>query len=248
MKARGNFVLEEVIKSIRERLSVVKRGFKNILCLCPDVEGLMELLAQRYPDATIHWAAPGEFESTGARRPDFRYSHSQLNLPLEKYDLVVSPLALHWENDLPGVLAQIRLTMRPGGLFLGALYGESHLHELRTAFLEAAAVNGRGGSPRIIPMVTIQQAAQLLQRAGFALPVSDLETLQVQYKDPMGLLADLKEMAETNALIARHNGLTGKGVFEDMSDIYRDRFSVDSEKVIASFEMIFMTGWAHEAV
>src|SRR5690606_15522979 len=124
------------------------------------------------------------------------------------FNLVTSALSLHWTNDLPGALLQIRRALRPDGLFVGALLGGETLKELRQAFLEAESAIEGGVSPRISPFTDVRLAGSLLQRAGFALPVADADSLTVTYRDVFALMHELQGMGEANVHVGRRRGFT----------------------------------------
>jgi SAM-dependent methyltransferase len=162
----------------------------------------------------------------------------------ESLDLVVSSLALHWVNDLVGALIQIRRALRPDGLFLGALLGGASLFELRGCLLEAEARLRGGAGPRVSPFVDAADGGALLQRAGFALPVVDTDTVTVRYAHPLKLLADLRAMGETSALIERPRAPLTRGVLQLACDLYAERHALADGRVEATFEIVTLTGWA----
>ncbi len=162
----------------------------------------------------------------------------------ESLDLVVSTLALHWVNDTPGVLIQIRRALRPDGLFLGAILGGSTLTELRQSLTEAEAELSGGAGLRVAPFADAFDAAGLLQRAGLALPVVDVDRVRVRYTHPLKLIADLRAMGETNALVDRARNPLSRRVLARACEIYAARFSDPDGRVIATFDIITMTGWA----
>ncbi|HEY8190083.1 MAG TPA: methyltransferase domain-containing protein, partial [Micavibrio sp.] len=163
-------------------------------------------------------------------------------------DLVLSPLALHSVNDLPGTLLQIRQALKPDGLFMAALLGGETLHELRQAAAEAE-MNLRGGlSPRIFPFADKPQMGSLLQRAGFSLPVVDSEIVTVTYEDAFKLMRDIRMMGEGNAIIKRDRSYAGKALFMETARLYQERFSGPGGCIEATFEVIFLIGWSpHES-
>ena len=158
-------------------------------------------------------------------------------------DLVVSLLSLHWTNDLPGALAQIRRALKPDGLFLGALFGGASLQELRWALTEAELELTGGAGPRVSPFADAADGANLLQRAGFALPVSDIDRVTVRYADPLRLMADLRAMGETGVLAERPRPLT-RAVLGRAVDLYRSRYGEPDGRVRATFEIVSLAGWA----
>jgi SAM-dependent methyltransferase len=166
----------------------------------------------------------------------------------ESFDLVLANLSLHWTNDLPGALAQIRHVLKPDGLFLGVLFGAGTLAELRTALMEAEIAETGGASARVSPFADLRDAAGLMQRAGFALPVADVETVTVTYAGLLPLLADLRAMGETNILDARLRRPTRRAVIARAAALYQQKFGMLDGRIPASFRLIFLTGWApHES-
>jgi SAM-dependent methyltransferase len=162
-------------------------------------------------------------------------------------DLVLSALYLHWMNDLPGLLAQMRLALRPDGLACVNLLGGRSLHELRACLSEAESEISGGVSPRCMPMADIRDMGGLLQRAGFALPVADAELLTITYPDMFKLMADLRGMGGQNALFGRLPHFTRRQIFIRAAEIYQDRFTNEDGQITASIELITLTGWAPDA-
>jgi SAM-dependent methyltransferase len=181
-----------------------------------------------------------------AGRPGPRLQADEERLPFaeESVDLIVSTLALHWTNDLVGALIQIRRALKPDGLFIGAMLGGATLTELRQSLLLAEAELSDGAGPRVSPFADALDAAGLLQRAGFALPVADTDRVTVRYADPLKLIADLRAMGETNVLTDRARRPLSRAVLARMGEIYRQRFADPDGKVRATFEIVIMTGWA----
>ena len=159
-------------------------------------------------------------------------------------DLVVSALALQFVNDLPGVLVQIRRALKPDGLFLAALVGGETLTELRQSFAAAESDVEGGASPRVAPFADLRELGALLQRAGFALPVTDSDRLTVRYDSAFGLMHDLRRMGATNALIARRRAPLRRATLMRMAEIYARRFADDDGRLRATFEIVWLSGWA----
>ena len=183
-----------------------------------------------------------------ARRPGLRVQLDEERLPFadESLDLVVSTLALHWTNDLPGALIQIRRALKPDGLFVGAIFGGATLTELRQSLMQADSELSGGAGPRISPFADVVEAAALLQRAGFALPVTDVDRVQVGYAGPLQLIADLRAMGEVNVLAERRP--LSRRVLARACEAYAEQFSRPDGRITATFEIITMTGWApHES-
>jgi SAM-dependent methyltransferase len=163
-------------------------------------------------------------------------------------DLAVSTLALHWTNDMVGALIQIRRALRPDGLFVGALFGGATLTELRQALLAAEDEVSGGVSLRVSPFADAIDAAGLLQRAGFALPVADVDRVKVRYAHPLALLKDLRAMGETSVLIDRSRKPLSRRVLLRAMELYQERFAEPDGRVPATFEIVTVTGWApHES-
>ncbi|WP_425995669.1 methyltransferase domain-containing protein [Caulobacter sp. DWR1-3-2b1] len=163
-------------------------------------------------------------------------------------DLAVSTLSLHWTNDLVGALIQIRRALRPDGLFIGALFGGATLTELRQALLQAEDEISGGASLRVSPFADAIDAAGLLQRAGFALPVADVDRVKVRYGHPIELLRDLRRMGETSVLLDRSRKPLSRRVLARAMELYVERFAEADGRVPATFEIVAVTGWApHES-
>lgn len=168
----------------------------------------------------------------------------RLPFAAQSLDLVVSSLALHWTNDLVGVLIQIRLALKPDGLFLGAMFGGETLTELRQSLIAAEAELSGGAGPRVSPFAEAYDGAGLLQRAGFALPVADLDRVTVRYAHPLKLLADLRAMGETNVMLERPRQPLTRAILARAFEIYQQRFGEADGRVPATFEILTLTGWA----
>jgi len=167
-----------------------------------------------------------------------------LDLGLGAHDLVIHALCLHWANDPVGQLVQCRRALCPDGLFLGVLFGGQTLTELRACLAEAEAALTGGLSPRVLPMGEIRDLGGLLQRAGYALPVADSVAQTVTYPDALRLMADLRAMGEANALAQRLRHPARRGLFADAAARYASTFPAEGGRIRATFEMIYLTGWA----
>ena len=174
-------------------------------------------------------------------------SLDRIPLDAESIDLAVSLLSLHEANDIPGALIQIRRALRPDGLFLGAMAGGGTLAELRESLIAAETELYGGASPRVAPFTDVRDAGALLQRAGFALPVADVETLTVRYDSMFGLMQDLRAMGATNALVDRSRRPGSRRLFTRAAEIYAERFADPDGRIRATFAFIWMSGWAPHA-
>lgn len=179
--------------------------------------------------------------ATGLR---FVADEEALPVAARSLDLVLNILNLHAVNDLPGSLVQIRRTLRPGGLFLASMFGGETLHELRYCLMQAEMICDGGVSPRIAPFVDVRDAGALLQRAGFARPVADVETLTVSYADPLRLMHDLRGMGESNILYARRRRFMRRDTLSEAIRLYHEKFSAPDGKILATFQIVNLTGWA----
>ncbi len=164
-----------------------------------------------------------------------------------RFDLVFSVLSLHWVNDLPGSLIQIRHILKDDGLFLAVVPGANTLKELRESILLAAAKGSDGMAPSLSPLLEVRDAGGLLQRAGFALPVIDSDTVTVTYDHAFKLFADLRGMGETNALIAQHRYIPKRDWWMRVAAMYQERFGNPDGTIPATFEWITLTGWKPHA-
>ncbi len=181
-------------------------------------------------------------------RPTLAADEEALPFAAGAFDLVLSNLSLHWVNDLPGALLQIRAALRPDGLFLAAMLGGETLSELRDALMEAELAESGGISPRVSPFADLRDAGALLQRAGFALPVVDGDRLTVRYADMFRLMRDLRGMGESNAVQTRHGRFTRRAVLLQAAEIYRRRHGGSDGRLPATFQVIHLTGWTpHES-
>lgn len=163
-------------------------------------------------------------------------------------DLAVSLLQLQEANDVPGMLIQIRRALKPDGLFLAAFAGAGTLAELRESLLVAETELLGGASPRVAPLADVRDAGALLQRAGFALPVTDLETVTVRYDSLFDLARDLRGMGATNVLVDRSRKPASRALFARAAELYAERFADADGRVHATFNLVWMSGWApHES-
>ncbi len=163
------------------------------------------------------------------------------------FDLVLSNLALHWTNDLPGALVQLRQILQPDGLLLATLWGGETLFELRRALIEAELAEEGGASPRVAPFADVRDLGGLLQRAGFALPVVDADTIEVSYPDAMALMRDLRAMGESNAVAERRRGFTRRATLARAAAAYAEHCERADGRITATFVLVTLTAWAPHA-
>lgn len=233
--AGHDFLFQEIGERLLERLAEINRHFGAVLALGAPLAGLEAAL----PGAFIirAWDRPAASRHLALDEEALPFAPNSL-------DLVIALGGLHWVNDLPGCLIQIRQILRPDGLFLAAMAGGGTLSELRQAFLEADAATLGGASPRVAPFADVRDLGGLLQRAGFAMPVADADRVMVRYRQIDRLLADLRGMGETAAMTARHAVPTRRDTLTAMIDAYRRRFADENGLLPATFDIIYLAGWA----
>lgn len=243
-----NFLKAEVSRRLADRLDDVARNFPLAVDIGCHGGELGAALAER---DDVDFVVESDLSEAFAQRANSNAivaDEEFLPFKAESLDLAVSALSLHWTNDLPGALLQIREALKKDGLFLGAVFGGETLTELRQSFLQAELEETGGVSPRVSPFIDVRDAGNLLQRAGFALPVTDVETITVDYLDAFALMRDLRGMGETNALKARRNAFTGRATLMSAADQYQRAFGSSAGRIPATFQIVFMTGWApHES-
>ena len=247
--AAHSFFATEVSARLAERLGDIKRRFPVAVELgCRDGRLAKELAGRSGIERLIQCdLSPAMVAGTPG---PYRVVADEEWLPFAagRLDLVISALSLHWVNDLPGALIQIRRALRPDGLFLGALLGGESLTELRQALARAESELEGGISPRISPFVEIRDLGGLLQRAGFALPVVDSDTITVTYRDALALMRDLRGMGESNVLRARRAGFTRRSTLLRADAHYRDMFGDADGRIPATFQVLYLAGWCpHES-
>lgn len=242
-KAAGaDFLLRAASDDLVDRLQVVKRRFDRAV----DVGSASSYLAERLLAAGMEVSLV-RIDRVAESRPDIIADHDALPLRAGSQDLIVSALALHWSDDLPGALVQIRQALKPDGVFLAALLGGDTLIELRQAITMAEVEFSHGAAPRVMPFVDLRDMGALLQRAGFALPVVDRERTIVRYDSARHLMHDLRAMGATNVLAERSRRPLARAVLDRCDAIYGERFSDPDGRVRATFDVISLSGWAPHA-
>ncbi|GAB4145471.1 MAG: methyltransferase domain-containing protein [Sphingomonadales bacterium] len=240
MTAAGahDFLFREVGDRLLERVGEINRRFDQVLVLGEPIAGLETAL----PNARLvrAWNRPGPGR-------DLVLDEEYLPFKPASFDLVLALGGLHWVNDLPGCLIQLRHCLRPDGLLLAAMAGGNTLQELRQAFLEADLEAHGGASPRIAPFADVRDIGGLLQRAGFAMPVADADRITVHYRRIDDLLADLRGMGESAAMVARAAAPTRRDALGAMAAAYQRRYMTDAGLLPASFDIVYLSGWAPAA-
>jgi SAM-dependent methyltransferase len=243
----ATFLLAHAATELGERLSAVLRRFDIAADVGTPTDAVRHVLAASGKVGTIIAATGG---AAALDKSFLRVASDEETLPFAdaSLDLAVSALSLQFVNDLPGTLIQIRRALRPDGLFMAALIGGDSLAELRAAFADAESEIEGGLSPRVAPFADVRELGALLQRAGFALPVVDSERLTVRYESVMALMRDLRRMGATNVMHERRRRPLKRATLQRVEAIYADRFADADSRLRASFEIIWLSGWApHES-
>ena len=241
-----DFLLRAAAERLLDRLLDLNRRFGTVL----DLGSRTGILAGLWPDARrpatlIHAdLSPDMARRAGGEGPALACDEEALPFAHGSLDGVVSCLSLHWANDLPGALVQIRRALRPDGLLLASVFGMGTLAELRDALAEAELELDGGISPRISPFADVRDLGGLMQRAGFALPVVDSDEITVTYESPFRLMHDLRGMAETNLVRQRLRRPSRSALFMRAAELYLQRHATDDGRVRATFRILTMTGWA----
>ena len=241
------FLKREIASRLVDRLDDVRRSFSKALDLGSHGDEIATALGER---RTVDWLVRADLGLGFARRAHgaaIVADEERLPFARQSFDLVVSAMDLHWVNDLPGTLVQIGRILKPDGLFLAAMLGGATLWQLRQALAAAESEVEGGLSPRVSPFADLRDAAGLLQRAGFALPVADSETIDVEYDSALALMRDLGAMGESNLIVERRRGLSRRATLLRAAEIYDERFLLASGRVVASFDVLYLHGWSpHE--
>lgn len=240
----ADFLRREIGERLLDRLDDVRRTFPAALDLGAANGTLRRLLAGRGGVETLIESDLSPRLIAQADGPALAADEEALPFADQSFDLILSCLGLHWVNDLPGALIQIRRALKPDGLFLAAMLGGGTVQELRQSLAEAETTIEGGLSPRISPMTEVRDAGNLLLRAGFALPVADADVLTVSYADPLNLMTDLRAMGESNAVAERRKSFSRRATIAAAAEIYRQNFVDEDGRIPATFEVIFLTAWA----
>ncbi len=242
-----DFLLREVAERLLDRLDDVSRSFPLALDLGCHNGALSKVLGDRGGIETLIQCdlSPAMAKRAAARGwPTLAADEEALPFADARFDLILSLLSLHWVNDLPGALLQIGRALKPDGLFLAAMLGGDTLGELRTAMMQAELAEEDGASPRVSPFAGPQDAGALLQRAGFALPVVDVDRITVTYADALTLMRDLRGMGETNAVTARRRGASRRSTLMRAAALYEELYQGADGQLPATFQVIYLTAWA----
>jgi SAM-dependent methyltransferase len=230
-RAPETFLLDRVVEDLGDRLAAVNRAFNDV--------------ADVWTPGGLQAPFTDHVTSFARARESVR---EELALAPQSLDLVLSVLGFQFVNDLPGLLVQIRRALRPDGLLLAAMIGGDTLTELRQSFAAAEAECEGGVSPRVAPFADLRDVGGLLQRAGFALPVTDVDRVVVRYANVFGLMQDIRRMGATNVLVERRRAPTRRATMLRMAEIYGERFADEDGRIRATFDIIWLSGWTpHES-
>jgi len=239
-----DFLLRHVSEDIADRLSLIQRQFPVGLNLGAHTGALSRRLRELGKTGLLIDADPSAAMLAQCDGPRLAADEELLPFGPATLDLVVSGLALQFVNDLPGVLVQIRQALKGDGLFIAALLGAGSLIELREAFLIAETEIYGGATPRVAPFADVRTLGGLLQRAGFALPVADVDSLRVTYAHPLALMAELKAMGASNVLIERSRRPMTRRLLARAAEVYAEKFGTPDGRIPATFEIVTLTAWA----
>ena len=242
--ANREVLIAHVAREIAERVDIMLRPFPRALdlgayrgLLGRNIAALKSVGEVFYAESVYEYAAR-------CPRPTIVCDEDLLPFANGVFNLVVSGLALHRVNDLAGSLIQIRRALAPDGLFMAAALGSNALSELRECLLEAEEEIERGASPRVSPFGDVRAYGALLQRAGFALPVTDAEDVTVIYPSPRELMREIRVLGGGNVLTARSKRPLSRRTLARAEELYRTRYGTPDGKVTATFQFVFMSGWA----
>ncbi len=247
--AGADFLIRRAADGVADRLDDVKRDFPRAAIVGAGGGAFAAAIAGRAGQERLiqadSAAALATLASGMAPGADTRVtSEEEPDLSPGDHDLAISGLTLHRANDPVGVLTQMRLALKPDGLLIAVLFGGQTLHELRASFAEAEIEVEGGISPRVAPMGEVRDLGALLQRAGLALPVADVDRVDVAYETPFHLMRDLRAMGEANPLSDRRKTFTRRATLMRMAEIYARTYSRPDGRVTATFELVYLTGWA----
>jgi NADH dehydrogenase [ubiquinone] 1 alpha subcomplex assembly factor 5 len=246
--AGHSFLLDRFCDDVEERLAFIQRTFSSALVLGAHGGAVGEALVRRGIGSIVEVETVQSLLPNSTNTTAVVADEETLPFADQSFDLAIAPLTLQFVNDLPGTLVQLRRCLKPDGLFIGGLFGGTTLQELRRAWLEAEAELTGGASPRVAPFADVRDLGGLLQRAGFALPVVDADTVRVRYASPLALMQELRAMGAGNVLADRRRVPVSRRLLLRAGDIYAERFADPDGRIPATFEMLIMTAWApHES-
>lgn len=233
-KTEPDILTRTIAEELADRLSFVNRSFERVCLIAADPEPIAARLKET-----------GQVAEIEPRRPS---TDDFLDLPQNAYDALFSVLDLNTFNDVPGALIQMRRALKPDGFFLGCLFAGDTLTELRQSWLAAEARVTGGVTPRVAPMIDMRELGGLLQRAGLALPVADLDRTIVRYSDAVALIHEIRELGLSNVMVGRSRTLVTKRLLGAVINHYQQNFADDDGRIRATIEVAWATGWSpHES-
>lgn len=241
-----NFLAQRACDDICDRIESITRDFDRA-ALLGGGPGLADMLMARPAGDKLGWMVSADLSPTVAAtldRPALALDEEALPFAEESLDLVLAPWGLHWTNDLPGALVQINHALKPDGFFAAAVLGGATLTELRQCLMTAESELTGGVSARVSPYAGTFDMAALLQRAGFAMPVADIDRVTVRYNNVFALMADLRGMGETSVLAERPRTPASRALFLRTAELYAERFADEDGRIRATFEIVHAGGWA----
>ncbi|RKR00504.1 methyltransferase domain-containing protein [Maricaulis maris] len=241
-----NFLAQRSFDDMVDRVASVTRDFDRAAILGGG-PGLLAADTAAVLRTKVKWLCRADLSpriTTRLDAPALALDEEYLPFAPESLDLVLAPWGLHWTNDLPGALVQINHALKPDGFFACALPGGATLTELRQSLMAAEGELTGGVSARVSPLAGTFDMAALLQRAGFAMPVADIDRVTVRYDHIFALMADLRGMGETSVLADRPRNPASRALFARAGQIYADRFADPDGRIRASFEIVHAAGWA----
>ncbi|MDP2205799.1 MAG: methyltransferase domain-containing protein [Alphaproteobacteria bacterium] len=239
-----DFLLRDVAARLCERMDMVRRGFPRILDLGSHHGVLAQMLSARAGTEAVFAADLSPRMAQAVAELSVAADEEYLPFAANAFDAVVSNLSMHWVNDLPGALVQVRRALKPDGLFMAAVLGGESLRELRDSLMTAELNVSGGASPRVSPFIDLRDMGALMQRAGFALPVVDSDIITVDYSHPIKLMQDLRGMGASNAVHSRLKLPTRRQVILESARIYQEKYGDARGRVPATFQVIYAIGWS----
>lgn len=243
LRPREDWITKMVMDDLVDRLAFVTRDISRAALVAPDASALLSSAASANGPFAFE-----RYSTLASTADENRIDPASPRLPSNDYQLIVSILDLQIVNDVPSYLEAMRRHLQPDGLFLAALVGGRSLTELRDAWLKADVELSGGVVPRVAPMIDVRDAGMLLQRAGFGLPVADIESHTVRYDNPLALMHEIKALGASNPLIDHHPGMTSPRRLLRAAEIYAENFSDPDGRIRATLEILWLSGWApHES-
>lgn len=243
--AKHGFLFEEVSDRVAERLLDISHTFDVALDLGCHGGAFGQQLHDLQKIGTLVSAdLDGSLMEQNVKGLQVLADEEFLPFAPHSFDLIGSILSLHWTNDLPGALVQLFRCLKPDGLFVGAMFGVESLLELKWCLMQAESEIRGGVSPRVSPFTEVRDAGSLLQRAGFALPVTDVDMITLKYSSAFDLMKELRGMGEGNALVARQKSFTGRQVLYRAAALYQEHYQDADGLIPASFQIIYLAGWS----